>query len=222
MQSIKSVITIMLFITMVACAPKSSDEGGNPPGYSQTVSTIVDSSDCLATNNADVTVDYLMGDKQSKHLYWKCLETNESELHFFAFDYADQCYKEAQKVTYSNCIYPILPATPLYSVNISEFSGYMQPIGGGSVSFSHRAIAENIGNVIAFGVKWEIVREPGQILKSGVFDPIEYGGYYNWKNVPFIAIKFDDIAIGEDVQFTFTIRSHYGDLLDSQTITLSP
>lgn len=182
-----------------------------------------DANGCLTSSNADLSIEYLIVDKNARTLVWKCPDSNMSETQFYTYNYTDQCYNWSQSFTGPGCSNESAPITPSFDVRISEFSGNMYSIGGGVVTFNHNAIATNYGNVDAFSVQWQIIREPGQVLQSGTFDHINKSSIYpNFQNAPGIPVNFTDIAIGQNVQFTFQISSAFGDILDSQTIILQP
>jgi hypothetical protein len=182
-----------------------------------------DANGCLISNNADLSIDYLIVDKNARNLVWKCPDSNMSETQFYNYNYTDQCYQRSHTYNSLSCSNESSPTTPLFDVTISQFTGNMYPIGGGVVTFNHTAIAENNGNVDAFAIQWEIIREPGQVLQSGTFDHINKSSNYpNFQNAPGVPVNFTDIAIGQNVQFTFQISSAFGDILDSQTIILQP
>ncbi len=204
-----------------ACGGGGSDY--TPPN--EPASNIVvneDANGCLISSNADLTIDYLIVDKNARNMIWTCPDSNMSEKQFYTYNYTNQCYQKAHTYNTLACLSnETAPAAPLFDVTISQFTGNMYPIGGGVVTFNHNAVAENNGNVDAFAVQWEIIREPGQVLKSGTFDHVPLYPF-NFQSVPGIPVNFTDIAIGQSVRFTFQISSAFGDILDSQSITLQP
>lgn len=210
-----------IFLILIGC-DSGGDDSVSPtyqgPADEEIVTTNVNG--CLDTHNADVEVDYLIGDKLSKNLRWKCLSNGNSRTLFYPYDYARQCYVIAGARSNSGrCDYNSAPDVPLFLVTIETFGGYFNPIGGGNYAITPVTVVQNEGNVIAFGVDWEIKRG-SEVLETGTIGsitPTANGYNDNWEVARAATPFVFDSATPSD--FTFTLYDHYGVVLDSQTLS---
>ena len=189
---------------------------------SATVQVIEDSRGCLRRHNADVEMDYLIGDKQAKTLLWYCAahdhHANRKVQVFFPYNFEAGCYQQrSTQIDFGLCTNPPPPPrTPVYDVRLSRLvidpGRNTQNLPG----FSYRAVLINEGNIDAFELSFTFAIDGTNGGSQGTVSVVPAGAT---AETPEFGLYGPELA-GQRLFLKFTLRDPYSGLLAARRLVV--